>query len=327
MRPQERTDTSAAEPAVAAAPNGASPHWADIGESTFVFGMRLLMAVHRLLGRVPFLIVLYPVVTYYWLRRGLARRASMDYLQRMQAAHGALGGPPGWRHGLRHFLSFADTLLDKTLAMSGRYRFERLRFEGAEPVLDMIARGQGGVFVTAHMGCLEMCQAAATHTRRLRLNVLVHTAHAEQFNRVLGRLDPAGAVRLIQVTDITPATAVLLGERVAAGEFVAIAGDRVPVGGGRTVTAPFLGQDARWPVGPYVLAALLKCPLYLMACLREGDGHTVRFEPLAEQLALPRKVRDEVLTDCANRYAQRLEAMLAKAPYEWFNFFPFWARP
>ena len=74
----------------------------------------------------------------------------------------------------------------------------------------------------------------------------------------------------------------------------------------------------------HVLAALLKCPLYLMACLREGDGHTVRFEPLAEQLALPRKSRDEVLTECASRYAQRLESMLAKAPYEWFNFFPFW---
>ena len=310
-----------------ASDTGASPHWADIGESPVVLGMRVLMAVHRLLGRVPFLVVLYPVVFYYRLRHGVARRASMEYLERMQAVHGTLGRRPGWRDGLRHFLSFADTLLDKTLAMSGRYRFERLRFEGDAPVLDMIARGQGGVFVTAHMGCLEMCQAAVNRSGRLRLNVLVHTAHAEQFNRVLGRLDPDGSVRLIQVTEITPATAVMLSERVAAGEFVAIAGDRVPVGGGRTVTAPFLGHDARWPVGPYVLAALLKCPLYLMACLREGDGHTVRFDLLAEQLTLPRKSRDEVLTACAARYAARVEAMLVRAPCEWFNFFPFWARP
>ena len=300
-------------------------HWADVGESTFVLGMRVLVAIHRTLGRGPFLLVLYPVVFYYRMTRGLARRASMQYLARMQAAHGTLGGAPTWRHGLRHFLSFADTLLDKTLAMSGRCRFDRLRYEGEGPVLEMIQRGEGGVFVTAHMGCLELCQAAVDRRRNFRLNVLVHTAHAEQINRVLGRLDPDGPVRLIQVTDITPATAVMLAERVEQGEFVAIAGDRVPVGGGRTASAPFLGHEAEWPVGPYVLAALLKCPLILMACLRDpAGGHVVHFERLAHRVELPRKTRDAALTALAAQFAQRIEALLARAPFEWFNFFPFW---
>jgi predicted LPLAT superfamily acyltransferase len=299
-------------------------HWAELGESTFVWGMRFLVGVHNLLGRVPFLLVLYPVVFYYRSTKGVARQASMEYLQRMESARGALGGPPGWRQGLRHFLSFGDTLLDKILSMSGRYRFDRLRFFGVEAILAMIARGQGGLFITAHMGCLEMCQAAVNSTRRIRLNVLVHTAHAEQFNRLLGRLDPDGRVRLLQVTDITPATAVLLSDCVARGEFVAIAGDRVPVGGGRTVRAPFLGHEAEWPVGPYVLAGLLKCPLYLMACLREGDGYAVHFDCLAEEVVLPRKAREEVFATLAARFAQRIETLLAKAPYEWFNFFPFW---
>lgn len=305
-----------------------APHWADIGESTFVLGTRLLVAVHRLFGRVPFRLVLVPVVLYYRSTRAVARRASMEYLARMQAAHGALGGPPGWRHGLRHFVAFADTLLDKVLAASGRYRFTSIRIDGAEPVLAALARGQGGVFVTGHVGCLEVCQAAIDHTRRMRLNVLVHTAHAEQFNRVLGRLDPDSNVRLIQVTEITPATAVMLAERVERGEWVAIAGDRVPVGAGRTVVAPFLGHPARWPVGPYVLAALLRCPLVLMACVRDGTGpgHVMSFEWLADRVELPRRDRDAALAALATRFSQRLEALLARAPYEWFNFFPFWAQ-
>ena len=247
-------------------------------------------------------------------------------LQRLQATHGSLGAAPTWRHGLRHFLSFADTLLDKTLAMSGRYRFENMRFDGVDAILELTKRGQGAVFVTAHMGCLEMCQAAINRTRRIRLNVLVHTAHAEQFNRLLGRLDPDGAVRLIQVAEITPATAIQLSECVARGEFVAIAGDRVPVGGGRTVRVPFLGAEADWPVGPYVLAALLKCPLFLMACLREGDGHTIHFDQLAPEVVLPRRARDEVFATLAGQYAQRIETLLARSPYEWFNFFPFWVQ-
>jgi len=299
-------------------------HWAELGESTFAWGMRFLVFVHNTLGRVPFLLVLYPVVVYYRATKRVARHASMDYLRRLQAAHGCLGGPPSWRHGLRHFLSFGDTLLNKILAMSGRYRFDRMRFVGVDPVLGMISRGQGGLFVTAHMGCLEMCQAAISESRRLRINVLVHTAHAEHFNRLLGRLDPEGGVRLLQVTEITPGTAMMLADCVDRGEFVAIAGDRVPVGGGRTVRVPFLGRDADWPVGPYVLASLLKCPLYLMACVREGDGYAVHFDCIAEQVVLPRQSRDAVFAVLAGSFVQRIEGLLAKAPYEWFNFFPFW---
>jgi predicted LPLAT superfamily acyltransferase len=96
-------------------------HWAGIGESTFVAGMWFLYAVHRVFGRVPFLLCLYPVVLYYWATRGLARRASRQYLERLSLFRG--GPVPTWRSSVRHFLSFADTILDKTLALSGRYRF------------------------------------------------------------------------------------------------------------------------------------------------------------------------------------------------------------
>lgn len=303
-------------------------HWARVGESTFVGGLWFLYGVHRLLGRLPFLLCLYPVVLYYWAARPAARQASLQYLQRMHARHGR-GEAPGWRHSLRHFLSFADTLLDKMLASSGRYGFDRLRQVGREPLLEMIRRGQGGIIATAHVGCLELCQASADRQPGFRLNVLVHTAHAERFNRVLRRLHPDSGVRLLQVTQVDAATAVMLAERVARGEFVAIAGDRIPVTAtaATTTRAPFLGHDAPLPIGPYVLAALLKCPLYMMVCLRERGGHVMHFEPLADRVELPRGQRPQALAAHAARFATRLEQRLASAPYDWFNFFPFWDQP
>ncbi|HSV34486.1 MAG TPA: acyltransferase [Ramlibacter sp.] len=302
-------------------------HWADMGESTFAAGLWLLYGVHRLFGRLPLRLLLYPVVTYYWLTQPVARRASQDYLQRMQAAHGVIGERPGWRHSLRHFLSFAETIADKTLAFSGRYRFDHVRYAGRDLMDALIARGQGALLVTAHMGCLELCQAAADRQDGLKLTVLVHTRHAERFNRVLRRLNPQSTVNLLQVTEVDAATAVMLAQRVAAGEFVAIAGDRVPVTRSKTTTARFLGQDAAFPVGAYVLASLIKCPLLLLGCIREGRGHLVSFELLAERVALARGRRDEGIAALAAVYAQRLEALLVKAPYDWFNFFPFWAAP
>ncbi|MDR7378228.1 putative LPLAT superfamily acyltransferase [Rhodoferax ferrireducens] len=303
-----------------------APHWASVGENTCVFGMLLLAWIHRWLGRLPFLLCLYPVVLVYWATGALARRSSLEYLQRLQAAHGSFGREPGRWHSLRHFVSFADTLLDKMLAMGGRYPFDSVCIEGQAPLLQALAAGQGGVIVTGHVGCLELCQVLAERLPGLRMNILVHTAHAERFNRLLKRLHPHSAVQLLQVSEVSAGTAVWLSERVGRGEFVAIAGDRVPLGAGRTVEALFLGHGARLPVGPYVLSALLKCPLYFMGCVREGAGHTLRFASLAQQVVLPRARREAALAEYAEGFVQQLERLLQQAPYDWFNFFPFWAQ-
>jgi predicted LPLAT superfamily acyltransferase len=128
----------------------------------------------------------------------------------------------------------------------------------------------------------------------------------------------------MEVTDMGAATAVALNERVSAGEFVVIAGDRIPVQASKTVQVDFLGHLAPFPVGPYVLAALLKCPLYLLGCFHEGDGYTIHFECLAERVELPRNGREAALTAFARKYAEQVTALLKRAPYDWFNFFPFW---
>jgi predicted LPLAT superfamily acyltransferase len=302
-------------------------HWARIGESTCAAGIWFLYGVHAVVGRRVLRAVLWPVVRFYAATQPRARQASLDYLRRMQRAHGAIGAEPDARHWLRHLMSFAETLLDKLLATSGRYAFADVRLEGQEEVEALLAQGRGALLVTAHVGCLELCQALATRMPGLRLTVLVHTRHAQRFNAILRRLNPGQRVELLQVTDVNAATAVELERRVRDGEFVAIAGDRVPVDGGRTVTVPFLGAPAAFPVGAYVLASLLACPLLMLGCVREGAGHVVRFEMLAEQVQLPRAGREQALQHWGLLFAQRLEALLVRAPYDWFNFFQFWDAP
>lgn len=304
-------------------------HWSAIGETTSVWGIWCLYALYRVCGRGLFRLVLYPVVAYYWLANPLARHASLDYLRRVQEQGGATGLPagtqPGRRHSLRHLLSFGETLLDKLLAIGGRYPFGAVRREGEAVLLRQIESGQGGIIVTAHMGCLELCRALAGQRAGLRLTVLVHTAHAERFNRILARLDPRSGLQLYQVDDLTPASAAELAARVRAGEFVAIAGDRVPVHGGRAVRVPFLGAPARFPVGPYVLAALMECPLFALGCVRTRGGHLLRFTELARDVRLPRGGREAALAAHAAGFAAWLQALLLASPYEWFNFYDFWA--
>ena len=305
----------------------AARHWADIGESTFVLGIVLLFWIHRLFGRRLFRIVLWPVVFAHWVARPLVRNASLDYLRRIERATGAIGHPPGALDSLRHVNLFAESLLDKLLAVSGRYRPDVLRLHGNESIDSAAPGRRGGVIVTAHMGCLELVRAIAERRSDVRLNILVHTRHAQRFNRLLERLNPASDLNFIETTEVDPGTAVMLDAKVAAGEYVVIAGDRVPVKLSQTVDADFLGQKAPFPTGPYVLASLFKCPLYLLTCVHEGDGYCAYFKLLAEEVILPRERRAAALGEYASRYTTSLTEVLARSPYDWFNFYLFWDQP
>ena len=301
---------------------GRATHWGNISEAGFAFGTWFLYFVDRFLGRWPFRVALAPVLLFYVWRHQLARTSSREYFER-------LGLPASFGTTFRHIGAFAESLVDKAIAVSGRYPFHKLVFTGREVMLESLEAKRGGVLVTAHMGCLEVCRLAAERKNGPKLNVLVHTRHAERFNSVLQKLDPHSQVKLIQVTDVSPATAALLSQKVDAGEFVVITADRVPLSdtSGRTVTAPFLGREAHFPIGPWVLANALKCQVILFSVNREGESYRVRFERLAERVDLPRGRREEAAKEYVTRYAQKLEQLCRESPYDWFNFFPFWEPP
>ena len=307
-------------------PQPAPAHWDDIGDHTFVFGIWLLYWVHRLLGRWPFRICAYPVVALHWACRPALRAISMQYLSRLQAATGALGHPASWRDSLRHVALFADTMLDKLLASSGRYKLRSVEDDQGERLVDSGLSKQGGLIIAAHVGCVELCSALAQR-EGFRINVLVHSKRTEQFNRIMRRLGGDREVEFIEVSDINPGTLITLSDKIAAGEFVTLSADRVPLHGGRTVEVDFLGHTASFPIGPWILASLLKCPVYFVTCLHAGPGYTLHIEKFADQIDLPRTSRDATIRLYAERYAAMLEALLRRSPYDWFNFFPFWDPP
>jgi predicted LPLAT superfamily acyltransferase len=299
-------------------------HWADLGESTFVAGIWFLYGVYCLFGRLPFRFFLYPVVSYYWLTRPVARRSSLEYLQRLQESRHVFGKPSGLWQGYKHFIQFGETLLDKLLAIGGNYPVENVCLSGHDIIWTDLEKRTGCLIITAHLGCLELMQCVSSLERKFKINILVHTAHATSFNRILDRINPHSGVNFLQVTAFNAPTAMMLADRIAAGEVIAIAGDRVPTSGDRIVRVPFLGKLAPFPAGPYLIASLLACPAYAMACMRKGTGYELQVEKLADAVATPRNKRNELIEQQAAKYAAWLEHRVAESPFDWFNFFPFW---
>jgi len=300
-------------------------HWARLGERGNVFGIKAMLFAARYLGRWFFSLLLYPVMGYFFLFAKAARQASLEYLAHLSAAvPGVKVRPTGWT-SYRHFLSMGHIMLDKAMAYAGVIRLEHCVLHDHEVMNDLVQQGVGGVVLAAHLGNLEAIQAISDENSKLRLNVLVHHRNAENFNRILQQVKPDLRVRLVEVADFGPDTMMDLTERVKCGEWIVISADRVPVKSDRTVEVDFLGGRAPLPVGPFVLAGLLDCPVMFLACLKLDDGrYHFFYERFAEKLSWTRATRNEVVQRSAQRYADRVAHYCALAPLQWFNFFPFW---
>ena len=301
-------------------------HWANVKEVGTLWGIRMLLAIYRVFGRTLLFVALYPVVLYFFVTNRLARAASHEYLDRLTEFAPDTPIRASRRATFRHFLSFATSVYDRVAAWSGAIVLDDLTFTGREALANLIEQRRGAVLVTAHVGSLEVCRAMARQRENMRLNVLVHTANAEMFNRMMQRVNPNQNVELIEVGTIDPGVAMRLAHKVANGEFIVVTGDRVPVHGSRVVAADFLGREAQFPQGPFVLCALLKCPMLSLFCIAEGRGFHVFIETLAERIVLRRGHREDDMRGYVDAFVRRLEAVCRRAPLQWFNFYPFWGR-
>jgi predicted LPLAT superfamily acyltransferase len=295
--------------------------WSTLQEAGSATGLTLLFWIYRVLGRLPFRVALYPVLVWFFLTRRVARNASLEFLTRARQR------PARWRDGLSHFLSFAEAILDKLIAWNDGFRLSDVTFVNREPLAERLSRKEGCLLISSHLGNVEICRVLSRWRPELELHVLVHTRHAQKFNRVVRRLSSKSQLNLHQVTELDAGLAAWMSERLSNGAVIVIAGDRVPVGDGRVSAASFLGASAAFAQGPYLLAHALGCPVQLLFCVRRGKGFQVTFEPFADAVRLPRgEGREAGVQALAQRYAERLAAHAARDPLQWFNFYPYWRK-
>jgi len=322
-------------------PPAKSAHWSQLSEAGALTGMRFLFACFKLGGRPLFKLVLAPVIFYFFLFRRQARTASLDYLTRVKralsAAHSMENGsrtdnpvtksPLLWLSAL-HFWNFGNALVDKLAVWMGQIPHEQVHIHEDDIIFDLRAKKQGCVLVISHLGNFEISRCLSARHPGMRLTVLMHTKHAQKFNRLMQEKANASQLDILQVTEITPATAMLLSERIERGEFVAIAGDRVAVTNPENcLLVDFLGDKAALPIGPFTLASILRAPLISLFCLREEQGFGIYFKQLGEGEPVPRRQRQAHLQQLAQAYAAHLEYHCLRQPLQWFNFFDFWHLP
>jgi predicted LPLAT superfamily acyltransferase len=288
----------------------------------------MLRTWYRFFGRRASVALLFPIVTYFFLTGRSARAASREYLETLWATpdgRARLAAKPGLRHVFRHLHAFAENIFDRMILWSGEVESIRIDNHGRELVESLAREGRGAILLSSHLGSFDMLRELSAQTG-ITLNVLMFTRHAERINSFFERLQAGRRLRLIRVEPGSLTAAFDMRAALARGEFVGILGDRIwPSEQHRTVSVSFLGRQAKFPLGPYLLQGVLGCPMLLTTCVRTGPTtYTARTQMFAPAGVVPRSERAKHAEELAQRFASVLERGCVETPYQWFNFFPFW---
>ena len=193
--------------------------WTKIQERGTALGLRTAHLVFRLTGPRGLRWLTEVLAAYFFLTGRAARRASGQYLDRLFRHAGPLPGLPG-KPGLgaryRHIRTFALSYVDRFLAWMDAGDAELVFPE--EPAFQaLIHSGRGALFLSAHLGNLDMLRGLGAARGIPGLNAVIYSEHVIRFQELLSRINPSYHANLIHVKEAGPETAMLLEERIEMG--------------------------------------------------------------------------------------------------------------
>ncbi len=281
------------------------------------FFLHLLVLLARYGGRDVGRALLYPVVLYFFLTAPRARRASREFLGRVN------GRPPRSAAIFHHLYTFATTLLDRVFLFSGHHAVLDVRVHNREILLRAAEHG-GCLMMTSHLGSFEVMRVIGRKQFGFPIRMVMDRRPGAMLEAVLKRFDPDISDAIIDRSRGQLDCMLRIREALAARDWVGIMADRAEPGE-RSVQCSFMGRTAPFPLAPWLLAGSLGVPVVLCVGLyRGGNRYDLYFEQVTEAVRLAHGQREQEAARWARRYAERLSEYARSAPDNWFNFYPFW---
>lgn len=304
-------------------------HWSKFKERGSMLGIETLVFIHKYLGGWVFKVVLFPVMVYFYCTGKQAREGIFQYVENLYGIQHKqpLSRFKKWRNAFAVYYSFGLSIVDKFDAWLGKVKIEDIEIadqEGYEKLL----HAKGAVIFSAHLGNMEVCRAIfSSGDNKRKLNVITYNEHTPSFNNFLKKVNADAAINFVHINNFGPDDTIMLKQKIEDGEAVVIFADRTSVNNPDSVyTVPFLGQEAAIAKGPFALASIMDCPVFLMFCIKQQGKYKTYVEEFAKPVKVKRKERDAHFNAMATRYAERLSIYCQKAPTQWFNFFNFWQK-
>ncbi|RPE09482.1 lipid A biosynthesis acyltransferase [Chitinophaga lutea] len=279
-------------------------------------GYRIFIGVLRYGGVRPAYFLLGFVACYYCLFSYRSSRSIYQYFRykirqsRFQALCNVY----------RNYYVFGQTLIDKIVVMANlpnRFTFE---FDGEENLHQLVSGQHGGIMLSAHLGNWEVAGHLFTRLNT-RINIVMFDGEHERIKSYLAGVTGGRHVNVIVLKDDL-SHIYAIHDALSKRELVCMHADRF-LEGNKTMEMPFLGEAARFPMGPFLLAATFRVPVSFVFAFKETATHyhlygtPPKTYPGAKQGGLEQAMGD---------FVQVMEEKVKQYPLQWFNYYDFWSK-
>jgi predicted LPLAT superfamily acyltransferase len=207
--------------------------------------------------------------------------------------------------------------------LAGRHALFEVSLEGEALIREVVAQGEGALLFGAHMGSFEVLRAIGERQPGLAVAMAMYEDNARKLNAVMAAAKVRNPPEIIALGHVD--AMLRIRERLDHGALVGVLADRT-LGDEAVLPVDFLGATAWLPLGPMRAAALLKRRVvFMLGLYRGGDRYHVIFEHLADFSQGTLAGRAAAIEAGVRRYGALLEQHCRSDPYNWFNFFDFWA--
>ena len=229
----------------------------------------------------------------------------------------------GWKSfwkTIQNHLIFGQVVLDRFAVLAGNTEQFHLDIENEDVIRQLLDQPGGFIIAGSHIGHFELTGHCIRQSKK-RINAVIYGGEAAVIKQRRSNSFTQNNIRLVPVEEDL-SHLFIIKDALEHGEIVTILCDRI-WGSNKTLTVNFLGKEAKFPLGTFLLAAQMQVPVVSIVNTKVRGRHyhsTVQPLPSSDPSLPIRKQSEQI----AAAYAQSLESVLRKHPEQWFNYFDFW---
>jgi len=175
------------------------------------------------------------------------------------------------------------------------------------------------MLISAHIGNWDI---AGHLLKRLdtRIHIVIFDGEYQKIKEYLDKVTGKKAINVIVIkNDLSHIYAI--ADAFKNNELVCMHADRF-IEGNKTLSTEFLGNEARFPLGPFLLATKFKVPVSFVFAVKESNLHYHFFASTIKNYDYANKTA--VMQEMLKEFSGEMEAKLKRYPEQWFNYYNFW---
>ncbi len=262
-------------------------------------------------------------VAFYFFVTAKSTKTSLKYFREIL-------GYSGWkayRATYQNYYVFGQTLLDKVALLAGMRNKFTVIHEGHDDSLVYLKNlSKGSILLSAHLGNWEIA-GQMLEILDTKFNILIYDNEAEKMKAYMGDVMKKKNFKIIPIKDGEMGHLVELHAAFRNNEWVVMHGDRY-LPGAPVIEKTFMGRKAKFPAGPFIMAAKFGVPVTLVFAVKETSSqyHFFAKKPIEVKRARTEQEVEQAVKDISDKYVSELEQMVKRYPTQWFNFYDFWAQ-